>query len=260
MSGNSHRWQSAPLQTRYGAGPVVRFRWRRVVRSTDVAQCGAMTGKLDLQGVWREIPEEVRFAAEQFDLLGGDIEPVEARAAFVLENYAAIDMSASDAANKLLNVMRVLGSNARPQFLERIADELPDTTLHAVLPSIHAGWNLALGARPMIDFDDWRELWIRVAFCSDGPPPPQETVVLYRGGTEEEGLWIDWTDDLAVARKFARDFTSPRLTPVIFEAEVDPVLVLGRVDGRGESEYIVDDVSLVDNVVDVKMHTLAAFE
>ena len=219
-----------------------------------------MTDNFNLYDLWLGIPEDARFAAEHLDLLVGDIARIEEHAAYVLENYAAIDMSASNAANKLLNVLTVLGSNARPQFLERVADELPDNVLRTVLPSIHAGWNLALGARPMIDFDDWRELWIRVAFCSDGPPPPEEPVVLYRGGSAEEGLWIDWTDDLAVARRFARDFTSPRLTPVIFEAEVDPVLVLGRIDGRGESEYIVDDVSLADNFVDVKEHPLAAFE
>lgn len=201
------------------------------------------------------IPDKLRpytWAMEMFDFFGMDTDDnwredmgpspsarIIKRAELVLKRFYAIDWNNPDAGKDLNSAMMPLGSNAWPQFILTHYDEIPFSALRHVMPHAHSGWNLAMGGGPLIDYDDWAEVWRDVAYVTDGPDKPTEPIEVWTGNDIANGPWIDWTTDIEIARKFA-NMARPGEGVGIWHATVSPEAILGRLDGRGESEVIVD--------------------
>lgn len=169
------------------------------------------------------------------------------RARHVIEAFDLIDMDSPNAGKELNNAMTPLGSNAWPQFILRHRDLISDEAIRYVMPHAHTGWNLAFGASPMIEYDDWAQLWREVAeggWITDGPKRPTESLTIYTGNTVKNGPWIDWTTDVDVAIRFANMALSG-IEVGYWTSNIRPDLILGRFDNRGESEVVID-IDLLD--------------
>ncbi len=198
------------------------------------------------------------WAAEVFDLLmlgDGDEfsdwpeemglspeERINMRADYVIDAFNLIDMESPDAGKELEEAMMPLGSNAWPQFLIWHREMISDEAIRYVMPHAHTGWNLAMGAGPMIDYDEWTQLWLEVAeggWISDGPERPTESLTVYTGNSLEIGPWIDWTTDKDIAIKFA-NMAQIDTKVGYWTAKIPPEIVLGSFEGRGESEIVIN--------------------
>lgn len=132
----------------------------------------------------------------------------------------------------------------------------------ALLVSLHHGWALTRAAYvalvaeiwsmaeyPLcqIDPDEWAQLFTLAGYTRtlDGSglarrwPRPRKPRTLYRGASEAARLGWSWTDSPAVARWFAERPIWPEPGRV-WVVTVDPSALLARIDGRRESEYVID--------------------
>ena len=222
---------------------------------------------------WSFIPEDIRWAAETFDLLGWNSdeqiaqqlhtlgtkttrEQVRDRAEETLARFNRIDWEQPDCGEQLAATLAHLGSNARPQFLCRFGPEIKSLdALRYVMPQAHSGWNLAMGAWPNIDKSEWLNMWRTVAYCSDGEPAPRGPLRVYRGGDARDGMWLDWTTDPATAKRFA-EIEPDASYRTIWETYVQPQHVLGRIKQHDEAEVIVDYEALAADKVAVRVTPL----
>lgn len=198
------------------------------------------------------------WVAEHFDLLRLDltdeqckqigmtpvVDQLRIRAEAIEEIMDSIDWNDRDAAVAKLNQALVcVGSNARPQVIVRYwwGGELPTWAIAEVLLDAHVGWNPAFGAGPMIDPEDWAEIWREVhadhGFMSDGPEQPTEPLTLYYGGHIYDDPWICWTESRDVAVQFANRSMRPA---GVWRIIAPPDVVLGRIEARNEDEVVID--------------------
>ena len=184
-------------------------------------------------GELADLPEEIR------ECWGGmgPIECIEMKVELVLAAFNDIDMDGVGAGRQLADLLVILGSNARPQFLVAYGHLISNDALRYVMVDAHSGWNLhpIMGQGPSIDVDDWTDLWRRVEFVSDGAPEPSEPLKVYRGCKSSDVYGIEWTTDIAIAYKFAGIFEGG-----VYQTTIDPLGVMGVIDCRGESEIVID--------------------
>ena len=131
----------------------------------------------------------------------------------------------------------------RPYRLERVVswhrerrvagDELREL-LAAVWKDMESGDTLEDPLVPEI-----LAIFKEMEFTGDmGQEPPQEQLTIYRGGAP---AGIAWSRSLETARWFARRWASESEPPEpVFQAAAPPEAVYALLDGRGESEVVVD--------------------
>lgn len=135
-----------------------------------------------------------------------------------------------------------LGRNDGPALL---FDLLCEGLLTAEAASAHVAsvWSSAEFPDRNIPHETWRELFALAGYTVDGKPAdrPTEALRLYRGAADICRDNWSWTDDLAVAQKFA-DGLAHRTPGKVWTAVVPPERLLARIHefGRHESEYVVD--------------------
>lgn len=120
---------------------------------------------------------------------------------------------------------------------------LDEGTLAVVLPMI---WSWAEFPAQAVDQGTWAAWFEQVGYrdaTGDVRPRPEQ-LRLYRGCSPDEvdeGWGMSWTDDVDMARMFAR-----RNRGAVFTAEVPGWLLLADLtsDPRGEGEFIVSGVEL----------------
>jgi len=137
-----------------------------------------------------------------------------------------------------------LGRNDLPGAL---VDVWATLTVEDLRKAVAETWTAAEWPERNIDADGWLMLFDECGYMVDGEPADRdalpEVVTLYRGSTLDRRAGMSWTDDLATARWFAGRFTGTRMDTgtSVWRIEVPSTYVLARfVEGRGESEYVVD--------------------
>jgi hypothetical protein len=87
----------------------------------------------------------------------------------------------------------------------------------------------------------WRRIFKMAGFCKDGVPAdrPTQSLVLFRGATEDRAKCWSWTDDRAVAEKYASGHFR-REPGRVWRALVEPRRLLAHNTGRNEAEWVVD--------------------
>ncbi|SKR40482.1 Uncharacterised protein [Mycobacteroides abscessus subsp. abscessus] len=148
---------------------------------------------------------------------------------------------------ELRSVFVRVGRNAGPSLLSELVDvdALDDATIAALVGGV---WTAAEYPENGATADEWVG-WFRAAgegqiiHDERGPiPAPTEVPVLYRGGKLRDRM--SWTSDIEVARKFARGIAFRPTDGTVWRiADLPPELVLARVDGRRESEWVIDIAS-----------------
>lgn len=147
-------------------------------------------------------------------------------------------------ADEAWNVLwRWWGSHERAHVLaEWVSDDLVE--VEALRHPVEGGAPLLLEAWSDLkaggaNTNEWVRLFKATGYLSDGAPAPTEPVTLYRGARNLRWRRMSWTTDPDCAHGFAEwlDFNDAGL---VFRALVPPRAVLGRYDGRGESEVIVN--------------------
>jgi hypothetical protein len=94
----------------------------------------------------------------------------------------------------------------------------------------------------------WLQVFALAGYTVDGEPAkrPGGTATLYRGAPRSRRFRMAWTDHRATAERFAHGGLRGREPGRVWTAGVDPDRLLARIheDGRGESEYVVNTLSL----------------
>lgn len=150
------------------------------------------------------------------------------------------------------DVLLRVGRNNGPSVLhmlrsvDRLSAEVAAATIGAV-------WSLAEYPDRYLGHDGWRALFSLAGYTVDGVPAerPIEALTLYRGSVpERRGDW-SWTDNRAVAERYAGGGLRGRRAGVVWVAQVEPRRLLARNTGRDEDEYVVDTGGLVITPFDV---------
>lgn len=138
----------------------------------------------------------------------------------------------------------LLGRNATPALLfELYCDELIPA---GVLPrAVADAWGGPEFPAAAADEYMWVHLFGKAGYAVDGVPAhrPAGSVTLYRGADDEHRRGMAWTADLARARWFAERSIWKR-HGTVWTAEVAPMWLLAQINGRSESEYVVDPSGL----------------
>jgi len=153
-----------------------------------------------------------------------------------------------------------LDRNLSPVLLQRLYEERL-LTRRAATRWVGQAWSGCEFPETALDAEEWQYLFWRAGFTVDGRRAdlPDAPLVLYRGATYERRDGWSWTDDIEVARWFARringegwqtycSFQGPafhrvRESPaVVWKATVEPDrLYAGNLSARrGEPEYVID--------------------
>lgn len=141
-----------------------------------------------------------------------------------------------------LTVATRLGRNYGPMLLEYVGEELPHDTLAVAVSEV---WTMVEYPDAALSHERWRYWWRETGFTSDGitAPRPTEPMRLYRGAVALPAYrrrdW-SWSDDRAVAERFAVGGLGGRPAGVVWTALVPPQHILGFISGRNESEWVVD--------------------
>lgn len=83
----------------------------------------------------------------------------------------------------------------------------------------------------------WVKLFRATGYVSDGQLAPLGPITLYRGAVESGKRGMSWTTNRTVAKGFT---VPPRLPGQVWKVTVPPEAVLARIEGRQESEVIVN--------------------
>jgi hypothetical protein len=106
-------------------------------------------------------------------------------------------------------------------------------------------WPALADTWPMCDDTWWlrRDLLTLMSRQQTRPPIAGLSfpLTIYRGGTRSRVRGLSWTTSRAVAEKFAHGHRGIRVPdPVIAEAVVEQAAVFLAIDGRNESEVLID--------------------
>jgi hypothetical protein len=158
----------------------------------------------------------------------------EAAEAYILE---ADELTADD----LVTLTARAGRNSGPDLLwtAYIEGKAGRDVLTATIGGVWTGAEYpdqALGRRA------WLELFAEAGYTEEGRPAerPTDPLTLYRGATYERRRLMSWTDNRAVAERFAAGGLVGRQAGRLWTATVPPPALLCRINDRDESEYVVD--------------------
>ncbi|WP_431710712.1 hypothetical protein [Glutamicibacter uratoxydans] len=121
------------------------------------------------------------------------------------------------------------------------------TITNEVLAAVIGGvWTSAEYPERAVDTESWHEMFNAAGYTVDGKPSalPTEPLVLFRGATVEHKAGMCWTDDRAIAERFAYGQLRGRDLGTLWTATVEPVFLLAKINDREESEYVVDTTGL----------------
>lgn len=190
--------------------------------------------------VRHELPDGIR------DVNGEPLSPEAREARSVLTWRVPFDAHHQVSRDELASVLSGVGRNLAPGLMWdlHVLGVLSDD---AYLETAGA-WSMAEFPLNTLDGEAWVELFDAAGYTVDGEPAvrPSGPLRLYRGAVDESARGWSWTDDLAVARKFASGelWRSVGLVGRVWVATVEPWDLLARITDRQEAEYVVDPYRL----------------
>lgn len=170
-----------------------------------------------------------------------------------VEDMYAAELAATEAATETWDAERTLTAlyrvdrNDGPALIVDLMwrGMLQDGVLTAVVGEI---WSAAEYPDRSLDHATWRNLFEEAGYTVDGKPDrrPKSPLRLYRGSVESRRTDWSWTDNLAIAERYAAGKIGGRPTGLVWTALVEPtrLLACNRVS-RGEDEFIVDTDELL---------------
>jgi hypothetical protein len=124
-----------------------------------------------------------------------------------------------------------------------------------LIKGIAASWISAEWPARQIEPDAWSIIF-RMAvkdghfITDDGEILPHdgldEELTLYRGAWSDFAEGMSWTDNPQTASWFAHRFDMAGTVGQVYTVTIPRDMVLGRFDGRGEHEYVIDASDLCD--------------
>lgn len=159
------------------------------------------------------------------------------------ENFEYFSEHGAPCADDLFSAMCRVGRTRAPALL---ADLYYEGLLspEAAIATVGAAWSDAEFPDRTLDRDCWRSLFDEAGYTVDGKTAsrPHGSMILFRGAVvtppRRRRDW-SWTDDLEVARRFAKGLLGRR-PGVVWTATVAPWRLLAHNTGRDESEYVID--------------------
>lgn len=128
-------------------------------------------------------------------------------------------------------------------YMLRYVDKLSPESATATVGPV---WSMAEYPDKCLSHRRWRDLFTLAGYTVEGVPAerPTETLTLYRGSVPERRADWSWTDNRAVAERYAAGGLRGRRAGTVWIAQVEPWRLLARNTGRSEDEYVVDTAKL----------------
>lgn len=151
---------------------------------------------------------------------------------------------------------RYLGRNDLPAVLVQNWGDLDSDEDRAM--GLCDAWRMAEWPERIADADLWLSLFDQVGFVHDGEAVdvedvfPDDVLTLYRGATIDRRSGLSWTTEPEQARWFADRFGGLKNGLLaVWKIQVPRSYAVAKIDGRGESEVVVDTSGFAEDEYEI---------